>query len=619
MIKSPQPTQDVQPVRALGASIFGDLWEEEGLDAVATGVGLLAASTNQVSKSSVRTMSVPGGNLQTGSSGLNAYEPQSTVNRRSSILDLDSFAPTSSLIPNLADFVTNRSNKRIAPSEHIMSPSKLFNPSPNKCLNTARNNKEYPFLTSSTTNNSPAQLSVPTTPTTPSTPLTPNDIPSLSSLSSLSSPGYSYSSLSAPVSSSPLSPTSSFKTASLSSSASAGSKVLPFGQLDSMYSSSSTSAGHADVPASEATSQSQLISPFNSFAEDIAPSHMTSSAGVPAIPFSPMTVTTQRHSSSSSSTKALPPLVSSTVDSVSRYSAIINNFSAVSQGSTMYSSSSSLSSSTASSSSSLKDTPPGSPSSSFVPPALYSDDEDDESEDDLDAKSRKRKKKGKAGGRSRVQKGLRHFSLKVCEKVQQQNVTTYNKVADDLVKELTNPATAGIGSTKVYEEKNIRRRVYDALNVLMAMGIISKEKKAITWIGLPGGVTEDLLKLREQKKRKVECIKQKQEQLSHFLTQQVCFKNLVTRNATELEKGNVPAGKLEVPFVLVRCQQASPIQLKMSEDKKDMYFEFSDRFWVLDHQDILKALKLAKIASWDLPRLLPRDVCPFYPSEHITT
>jgi transcription factor Dp-1 len=36
-----------------------------------------------------------------------------------------------------------------------------------------------------------------------------------------------------------------------------------------------------------------------------------------------------------------------------------------------------------------------------------------------------------------------------------------------------------------YDEKNIRRRVYDALNVLMAMEIISKDKKEIQWKGLP--------------------------------------------------------------------------------------------------------------------------------------
>ena len=40
-------------------------------------------------------------------------------------------------------------------------------------------------------------------------------------------------------------------------------------------------------------------------------------------------------------------------------------------------------------------------------------------------------------------------------------------------------------STQAYDQKNIRRRVYDALNVLMAMNIISKEKKEIRWIGLP--------------------------------------------------------------------------------------------------------------------------------------
>lgn len=38
-----------------------------------------------------------------------------------------------------------------------------------------------------------------------------------------------------------------------------------------------------------------------------------------------------------------------------------------------------------------------------------------------------------------------------------------------------------------YDEKNIRRRVYDALNVLIAMEIISRSKKEILWHGLPSG------------------------------------------------------------------------------------------------------------------------------------
>lgn len=42
-----------------------------------------------------------------------------------------------------------------------------------------------------------------------------------------------------------------------------------------------------------------------------------------------------------------------------------------------------------------------------------------------------------------------------------------------------------------YDEKNIRRRVYDALNVLMAMNIIFKDKKDIQWKGLPSASLDD--------------------------------------------------------------------------------------------------------------------------------
>jgi len=66
--------------------------------------------------------------------------------------------------------------------------------------------------------------------------------------------------------------------------------------------------------------------------------------------------------------------------------------------------------------------------------------------------------------------------MKVCEKVE--------RIADELVSEFTDPRYVQSEQAQ-YDQKNIRRRVYDALNVLMAMNIISKEKKEIKWIGLP--------------------------------------------------------------------------------------------------------------------------------------
>lgn len=53
-----------------------------------------------------------------------------------------------------------------------------------------------------------------------------------------------------------------------------------------------------------------------------------------------------------------------------------------------------------------------------------------------------------------------------------------------------------IGMQQQYDEKNIRRRVYDALNVLMAMDIISKEKKEIQWKGLPSTSVNNLEQLK---------------------------------------------------------------------------------------------------------------------------
>jgi len=49
---------------------------------------------------------------------------------------------------------------------------------------------------------------------------------------------------------------------------------------------------------------------------------------------------------------------------------------------------------------------------------------------------------------------------------------------------------------QAYDQKNIRRRVYDALNVLMAMEIIYKDKKDIHWVGLPTNSVQEVQALQ---------------------------------------------------------------------------------------------------------------------------
>lgn len=89
-------------------------------------------------------------------------------------------------------------------------------------------------------------------------------------------------------------------------------------------------------------------------------------------------------------------------------------------------------------------------------------------------------------------KGLRHFSAKVSAKVEEKGCTTYNEVADELVREFDM-------DLEKCDHKNIRRRVYDALNVLMAIDIIQKDKKEIRWLGLPNQTVDDLRVLEAEK------------------------------------------------------------------------------------------------------------------------
>lgn len=73
-------------------------------------------------------------------------------------------------------------------------------------------------------------------------------------------------------------------------------------------------------------------------------------------------------------------------------------------------------------------------------------------------------------------------------------------------KPATSPSTYCVGAAgspggAAYDEKNIRRRVYDALNVLMAMDIITKDKKEISWQGLPPAPASTLERLRNERAR----------------------------------------------------------------------------------------------------------------------
>lgn len=201
--------------------------------------------------------------------------------------------------------------------------------------------------------------------------------------------------------------------------------------------------------------------------------------------------------------------------------------------------------------------------------------------------SGKRSKKGEKGG-----KGLRHFSMKVCEKVQKKGITSYNEVADELVAEFSDPQRSMSPTDQAYDQKNIRRRVYDALNVLMAMNIISKEKKEIKWLGLPTNSAQECQNLEQEKQKRLERIGVKKQQLHELILQQIAFKNLVLRNK-QLEKLNGPPTvntSIQLPFIIVNTSKETIIDCSISSDKMEYLFNFNNTFEIHDDIEVLKRM-----------------------------
>ncbi|XP_055501639.1 transcription factor Dp-2-like isoform X1 [Leucoraja erinacea] len=208
-----------------------------------------------------------------------------------------------------------------------------------------------------------------------------------------------------------------------------------------------------------------------------------------------------------------------------------------------------------------------------------------------DFSNNKRNKKGEKNG-----KGLRHFSMKVCEKVQRKGTTSYNEVADELVAEFSSSNNHMSSDSQAYDQKNIRRRVYDALNVLMAMNIISKEKKEIRWIGLPTNSAQEFQNLEVEKQRRIERIKQKKAQLEELILQQIAFKNLVQRNKQleqQTQSPPAPNSTIQLPFIIVNTSKRTVIDCSISSDKFEYLFNFDNTFEIHDDIEVLKRMGMS--------------------------
>jgi hypothetical protein len=221
------------------------------------------------------------------------------------------------------------------------------------------------------------------------------------------------------------------------------------------------------------------------------------------------------------------------------------------------------------------------------------------------------------------QTSLRYISKQVSKKVEEKKTTNYNEVANELVADaaeyLDIVEVDMTAKERRNQEKNIRRRVYDALNVLLATDIITKTKdkdnkeKVIHWKGYPTSTRSDYLVLENEKQDIRNEVERKKQCLQELLVQNICFHNLDKRNAAKISdntnesrsnsESNIvlkdkistqdkESDKIPLPFIIVNTSEKAVIQCEMNREKTDVMFNFNMPFEINDDNEILKRLGL---------------------------
>ncbi|CAK75859.1 unnamed protein product (macronuclear) [Paramecium tetraurelia] len=150
-------------------------------------------------------------------------------------------------------------------------------------------------------------------------------------------------------------------------------------------------------------------------------------------------------------------------------------------------------------------------------------------------------------------KSLKKWSLKYIskrvEKELQNHTVGYSEICQKLTDEMTKEME-GHQDYGLKDVKNLRRRVYDALNVMISVGIVVKEKKLMRKnTKNQVNITKQNLIIRKQKLK--ELLLQKKEQLTNSIKKQEALQNLIRFNK---ERQINEQEKIKFPFLLVKTQ-----------------------------------------------------------------
>lgn len=200
------------------------------------------------------------------------------------------------------------------------------------------------------------------------------------------------------------------------------------------------------------------------------------------------------------------------------------------------------------------------------------------------------------------------MSIKICEKVKRCGRTTCSEVAEELLQVIRKEHVEA-GDSKVCDEKNIRRRLYDALNVLEAVNVVTKDSKDITWKGMPTDHQHEYRRLKAERDVRKKRMKDKEEALREQLMQQVSYSNLVRYNERRDQAHHVRLGdKIPLPFVIFNAHPYAEVHCDASCDLSHVMLNVNAPFALHDDNSILRQMGLNQTTIADLQLMLPEDM-----------
>jgi transcription factor Dp-1 len=192
---------------------------------------------------------------------------------------------------------------------------------------------------------------------------------------------------------------------------------------------------------------------------------------------------------------------------------------------------------------------------------------------------------GDPGKVKRERRGLKAFSAMILALLYKERVMEYSRVAE-VIYSMTNTGDA--------DDKNIKRRIYDALNVMCAVGLVRKEKRKIYLNAKREGCfcpegnrvqdanSDLLLSIRNR-------VAEKKQTFEDTIARKDLLLRLIERNRASRgcceEKDH-----LHFPFLILCTGKKSPIDCETNEKRTYFRFKFKAEYEIYEDVHILKKI-----------------------------